>query len=159
LAPRTAKLEHHDIAAPGFGRGPGCDVVNGTADWCPPSEGSRRIKYVKWKAQELAAQVLREDDAVGWRIKKWLKQRDRTEAVGGAVWWAALYGDDFGSVWDKKSARAICGIKFTHPHLRGIIWQRSKCSRALLRAALRSCSSHTEPKGDSVRGGVASPVG
>ncbi|KAJ7789757.1 hypothetical protein B0H13DRAFT_1936381 [Mycena leptocephala] len=42
-----------------------------------------RIKYVKWKAQELAAQVLREDDAVGWRIKIGLKQRDRTETVRG----------------------------------------------------------------------------
>jgi hypothetical protein len=63
---------------------------------------------MKWKAQELAAQVLREDDVVGWRIKKRLKQRDRTEAVRGVVWWAALYADDFGSVWDRKiSARNV----------------------------------------------------
>jgi hypothetical protein len=61
---------------------------------------------VKWKAQELAALILREDDGVGWRIKKRLKQRDRTEAIRGAVRWAALYGDDFGSVWDRKNQRA-----------------------------------------------------
>jgi hypothetical protein len=81
--------------------------VDGTINWCPLREGSRRVKYLKWRVQELAARALREDDAVGWRVKVRLKQRDRTEVACRVVWWAALYGDDSGLVWDRKElARA-----------------------------------------------------
>ncbi len=62
---------------------------------------------MKWRAQELAARALREDDAVGWGVKVRLNLRDRTEVTRRVVWWAALYGDDSGLVWDRKQlARA-----------------------------------------------------
>jgi hypothetical protein len=57
---------------------------------------------MKWRVQELTTQALRDDDAVVWRVKVRLKQRDRTKVVRGVVWWAALYGDDSGLVWDRK---------------------------------------------------------
>jgi hypothetical protein len=78
--------------------------VDGTVDWCSLCQGGRRIKYVKWRAQELAARALREDDAVGWGVKVRLKQRDRTEVARRVVRWAALYGDDSGLVWDRKES-------------------------------------------------------
>jgi hypothetical protein len=107
LAPRAIEFERHDVAIPGFCSGPRGDAVNGMVDWCPLCEGSRRIKYVKWRAQELAARALREDDAVGWRVKVRLKLWNRTEVARRVVWWAALYGDDSGLVWDRnKLARA-----------------------------------------------------
>jgi hypothetical protein len=62
---------------------------------------------MKWRAQELATRALREDDAVGWRVKVRLKLRDRTAVARRVVWWAALYGDDSGLVCDRKElARA-----------------------------------------------------
>jgi hypothetical protein len=76
--------------------------VNATVDWCLLCEGSRRVKYVKWRAQELAARALCEDDAVGWGVKVWLKHRDRTAVARRVAWWAALYSDDSGLVWDRK---------------------------------------------------------
>jgi hypothetical protein len=81
--------------------------MNGTVNWCSLCQGSRRVKYVKWRVQQLAARALREDDAVEWRVKVRLKQRDRTEVARRVVRWAALYGDDSGLVWDRKQlARA-----------------------------------------------------
>jgi hypothetical protein len=57
---------------------------------------------MKWRAQELAARALRDDDAVGWRVKVRLKERDRTEVARRMVRWVALYGDDSWLVWDRK---------------------------------------------------------
>jgi hypothetical protein len=74
--------------------------VNTTVD--PLCESGRRVKYVKWRVQELAARALREDDAVGWPVKVRLKHRDRTEVVRRVLWWAALYSDDSGLVWDRN---------------------------------------------------------
>jgi hypothetical protein len=57
---------------------------------------------VKWRAQGLAVRALREDDAVGWGVKVRLKHRDRTAVARRVAWWAALYGDDSGLIWDRK---------------------------------------------------------
>lgn len=110
------------------------------------------MKDVKWKVQEMAIEALREDGTVGWHVKVRLEQRDRTVAVCWAEGWTALYGDDSGLVWDTREfAPVIYGVELTHPHVRGTIWHRSKCMRALLVAASRSLS---EPlKGDNVCGG------
>jgi hypothetical protein len=76
--------------------------VNAMVDWCPIREGSRRVEYVKWRAQELAARPLCQGDTVWWRVKVRLKQRNRTEVARRVAWWVALYGDDSGLVWDRK---------------------------------------------------------
>jgi hypothetical protein len=82
--------------------------VNATVEWCLLCEGGRRIKYVKRKAQELAARALCEDDAVGWRVKVRLKLRDRTAVARRVMWWAALYSDDSGLVWDRTDL--VCAM-------------------------------------------------
>jgi hypothetical protein len=95
LATRTIKLEDDDCAAPSFGSGTGCNVVDGTVNGCATRQGGWGVPQMKWKSEWLSIQALGEDNAFRLAVREMtVDERLRTHALGRDLGWTALDRND-----------------------------------------------------------------